>query len=218
MEEGVNMSKYKRILIGIILGAVVLNTIIQPQKAEATNRKTVNSEYNCFLSIKNKLWTSIKSYTTDKNIKFRVEDLNYDGIPELLIHSDNASNADGQLAVYAYYNGKVKYISSYPLYSVTFYRNKSGLVYSEILRDTAYGDYAVFNKKKMVLKCYWSSSYDYENMKDKKTYFNAERKKISKYSFKKKLYKLEKNSNKLSISEGADNMYINNSKNRKKYL
>lgn len=160
----------------------------------------------------------METYTTDANIKFRIEDLNSDDITELLIHNGNASNADGQLAIYAYVNGKVKYISSYPLWSVTFYRNKSGLVYSEISRDTSYGTYAVFNKKKMVAKYYWSGEYDYESMKEKKTYFNADRKKLSKDNFKKKLSKLEKNSMKLKISEGADNMYINNSKNRKKYL
>lgn len=218
MGKGDKMSKYKKVIISIILLTVVLSTIMTIQETKAVSLKMVNSAYNNFLSKKNKLWTSMETYTTDANIKFRIEDLNSDDIPELLIHNGNASNADGQLAIYAYVNGKVKYISSYPLWSVTFYRNKSGLVYSEISRDTSYGTYAVFNKKKMVAKYYWSGEYDYESMKEKKTYFNADRKKLSKDNFKKKLSKLEKNSMKLKISEGADNMYINNSKNRKKYL
>ncbi len=218
MGKGAKMSKYKKVIISIILLIVALNTIMTIQVAKAVSRKTVNSAYNNFLSKQNRLWTSMETYTTDANIKFRIEDLNADDIPELLIHNDNASNGDGQLAVYAYVKGKVKYISSYPLWSVTFYRNKNGLVYSEILRDPPYGAYAVFNKKKMVMKYYWNGEYDYESMKVKKTYFNADRKKLLKDNFKKKLSKLEKNSRKLKISERADNMYINNSKNRKRYL
>lgn len=217
IEKGVKMSKYKKTIISIIWVFAVLNIAMPLKIAKAVSRKTVNSAYNSFLSKQNRLWTSMETYTTDTNIKFRAEDLNADGIPELLIHNDKASNGDRQLAVYAHVNGKVKYISSYPLWSVTFYRNKSGLVYSEISRDSSsYGSYAVFNKKKMVMKYYWNSSYDYENMKDKKIYFNADKKEIFKDNFKNKLSKLEKNSNKLKISEGADNMYINNSKKQKK--
>lgn len=71
------------------------------------------------------LWTN--RYTTDEGIKFRLEDLNKDDKQELLIYDEYGSNATGQLAVYAYINRKVKYIASYPLWKVTFYRNKVGL-------------------------------------------------------------------------------------------
>lgn len=210
----------KKFINFVLIFMLLVCQLIPMQISEAASKNTILKAYSQFLSSKHKLWTYGSSYSTDSTIKFRVEDLNADGKPELLIHNDYASNGDGQLAVYAYINGRVKYVSSYPLWSVTFYRNKSGLVYSEISRGgESNGYYEVFNKKKMNMKYYWNATLDMDTYEMQgKNYYNSKNKKISKMTFNRGVKKLKAGGNKLKISEGARNMYKNTSENRKLYL
>ena len=115
-----------------MLVIIMVSQLFAIQKIYAAEKNNVKAAYREFLSEQNLLWTN--RYTTDEGIKFRLEDLNKDGKQELLIYDECGSNATGQLAVYAYINGKVKYMASYPLWKVIFYRNKVGFVYSEIYR------------------------------------------------------------------------------------
>ena len=211
------MKKYiKQFCVVVVCFGVLVQQIMPVNAIAASKKNVVKKEYKNFLAEKNILWSD--HYTTDSGIKFRVDDLNADGIAELLIYDEGASNAQGQLAIYTYCNGKIKYIESYPLWKVVFYKNKKGLVYSEVTRDGYYGRYEVFDGDSIKVKYTCEGWYD-ENFKLKDIgYYNAERQKIEDNKAKSAISKLKRNAKKVAISEGAKNMYKNNIKNRKKYL
>ena len=114
--NGIKFRKRKVVLFMLVI--IMVNQLFAIQKIYAVEKNDVKVAYREFLSEQNLLWTN--RYTTDEGIKFRLEDLNKDGKQELLIYDECGSNATGQLAVYAYINGKVKYMASYPLWKVTF--------------------------------------------------------------------------------------------------
>ena len=173
----------------------MVNQLFAIQKIYAVEKNDVKVAYREFLSEKNLLWTN--RYTTDEGIKFRLEDLNKDDKQELLIYDEYGSNATGQLAVYAYINRKVKYIASYPLWKVTFYRNKVGFVYSEIYRDGYEKSYQVYNGKKIKQKYTCQGFYDDSMKKTVETYYDSKGNKISKKTVKNQIRKLKKNGKKL---------------------
>lgn len=201
----------------VVMCLEILTQQIIPVNTMADNKKNIiKRAYENFLAEKNILWSD--HYTTDSGIKLRVDDLNADGIAELLIYDEWASNAQGQLAIYTYCNGKMKYIESYPLWKVTFYKNKKGLVYSEITRDGYYGRYEVFDGDSIKVK-YTCEGWYNDNFKlQDKEYYNAKKQKIEDNKAKSAISKLKRNAKKITISEGAKNMYKNNKRNRKKYL
>lgn len=188
----------------------------------AVSKKTVAlKKYNEFLSYPHKLWSD-NSYrvakTTNSGIRFRIFDINADGVPELLIYDHEASNAAGQLAVYSIVNGKVKYIQSYALWSATFYSNKKGTIVYKMSREEMTCSYQCFNGKKIQEKQVWYASIDVNTYKiGKKSYF-INSKKVSKTKFKKAEKKLIRAKTKLTVSEGGKNLYLNTSANRSKYL
>ena len=199
-----------------MLVIIMVNQLFAIQKIYAVEKNDVKVAYREFLSEKNLLWTN--RYTTDEGIKFRLEDLNKDDKQELLIYDEYCSNATGQLSVYAYINRIVKYIASYPLWKVTFYRNKVGFVYSEIYRDGYEKSYQVYNGKKIKQKYTCQGFYDDSMKKTVETYYDSKGNKISKKTVKNQIRKLKKNGKKLTISEGANNMYLNNKDNWDKYI
>lgn len=206
----------KRKVVLVMLVIIMVSQLFAIQKIYAAEKNNVKAAYREFLSEQNLLWTN--RYTTDEGIKFCMEDLNIDGKQELLIYDEYGSNATGQLAVYAYINGKVKYMASYPLWKVTFYRNKMGLVYSEIYRDGYEKSYQVYNGKKIKQKYTCQGFYDDSMKKTVETYYDSKGNKISKKTAKNQIRKLKKNRKKLTISEGANNMYLNNKSNLDKYI
>ena len=211
------MKKDLKKFLMVVMCLEILTQQIIPVNTMADNKKNIiKRAYENFLAEKNILWSD--HYTTDSGIKLRVDDLNADGIAELLIYDEWASNAQGQLAIYTYCNGKMKYIESYPLWKVTFYKNKKGLVYSEITRDGYYGRYEVFDGDSIKVK-YTCEGWYNDNFKlQDKEYYNAKKQKIEDNKAKSAISKLKRNAKKITISEGAKNMYKNNKRNRKKYL
>lgn len=217
MENGNEWDKISKTKSGVVILVIIMvNQLFAIQKIYAVEKNDVKVAYREFLSEKNLLWTN--RYTTDEGIKFRLEDLNKDDKQELLIYDEYGSNATGQLAVYAYINRKVKYIASYPLWKVTFYRNKVGFVYSEIYRDGYEKSYQVYNGKKIKQKYTCQGFYDDSMKKTVETYYDSKGNKISKKTVKNQIRKLKKNGKKLTISEGANNMYLNNKDNWDKYI
>ena len=217
MENGNEWDKISKTKSGVVMLVIIMvNQLFAIQKIYAVEKNDVKVAYREFLSEKNLLWTN--RYTTDEGIKFRLEDLNKDDKQELLIYDEYGSNATGQLAVYAYINRKVKYIASYPLWKVTFYRNKVGFVYSEIYRDGYEKSYQVYNGKKIKQKYTCQGFYDDSMKKTVETYYDSKGNKISKKTVKNQIRKLKKNGKKLTISEGANNMYLNNKDNWDKYI
>ena len=211
------MKKDLKKFLMVVMCLGILTQQIIPVNTMADNKKNIiKRAYENFFAEKNILWSD--HYTTDSGIKLRVDDLNADGIAELLIYDEWASNAQGQLAIYTYCNGKMKYIESYPLWKVTFYKNKKGLVYSEITRDGYYGRYEVFDGDSIKVK-YTCEGWYNDNFKlQDKEYYNAKKQKIEDNKAKSAISKLKRNAKKITISEGAKNMYKNNKRNRKKYL
>lgn len=211
------MKKYvKQFFVVFVCFGILVQQIMPVNTIAASKDSIVKRAYKNFLAEKNILWSD--HYTTDSGIKFRVEDLNADGIVELLIYDEWASNAQGQLAIYAYCKDKIKYIESYPLWKVTFYRNKKGLVYSEVTREGYYGRYEVFDGENIKVKYTCEGWYD-ENFKLQDIgYYNAERKPVDDNKTKSTIRKLKKNAKKVTISEGVKNMHKNNKRNRNKYL
>jgi hypothetical protein len=217
MENGNEWDKISKTKSSVVMLVIIMvNQLFAIQKIYAVEKNDVKVAYREFLSEKNLLWTN--RYTTDEGIKFRLEDLNKDDKQELLIYDEYGSNATGQLAVYAYINRKVKYIASYPLWKVTFYRNKVGFVYSEIYRDGYEKSYQVYNGKKIKQKYTCQGFYDDSMKKTVETYYDSKGNKISKKTVKNQIRKLKKNGKKLTISEGANNMYLNNKDNWDKYI
>ncbi len=217
MENGNEWDKISKTKSSVVMLVIIMvNQLFATQKIYAVEKNDVKVAYREFLSEKNLLWTN--RYTTDEGIKFRLEDLNKDDKQELLIYDEYGSNATGQLAVYAYINRKVKYIASYPLWKVTFYRNKVGFVYSEIYRDGYEKSYQVYNGKKIKQKYTCQGFYDDSMKKTVETYYDSKGNKISKKTVKNQIRKLKKNGKKLTISEGANNMYLNNKDNWDKYI
>ena len=217
MENGNEWDKISKTKSSVVMLVIIMvNQLFAIQKIYAVEKNDVKVAYREFLSEKNLLWTN--RYTTDEGIKFRLEDLNKDDKQELLIYDEYGSNATGQLAVYAYINRKVKYIASYPLWKVTFYRNKVGIVYSEIYRDGYEKSYQVYNGKKIKQKYTCQGFYDDSMKKTVETYYDSKGNKISKKTVKNQIRKLKKNGKKLTISEGANNMYLNNKDNWDKYI
>ncbi len=217
MENGNEWDKISKTKSSVVMLVIIMvNQLFAIQKIYAVEKNDVKVAYREFLSEKNLLWTN--RYTTDEGIKFRLEDLNKDDKQELLIYDEYGSNAIGQLAVYAYINRKVKYIASYPLWKVTFYRNKVGFVYSEIYRDGYEKSYQVYNGKKIKQKYTCQGFYDDSMKKTVETYYDSKGNKISKKTVKNQIRKLKKNGKKLTISEGANNMYLNNKDNWDKYI
>lgn len=206
----------KRKVVLVMLVIIMVSQLFAIQKIYAVEKNDVKVAYREFLSEKNLLWTN--RYTTDEGIKFRLEDLNKDGKQELLIYDECGSNATGQLAVYAYINGKVKYMASYPLWKVIFYRNKVGFVYSEIYRDGYEKRYQVYTGKKIKTKFSCQGFYDQSMKKAVESYYDSKGNNVSKKTFKNQIRKLKKNGKKLTISEGANNMYLNNKDNWDKYI
>lgn len=211
------MKKYvKQFFVVFVCFGILVQQIMPVNTIAASKDSIVKRAYKNFLAEKNILWSD--HYTTDSGIKFRVEDLNADGIAELLIYDEWASNAQGQLAIYAYCKDKIKYIESYPLWKVTFYRNKKGLVYSEVTREGYYGRYEVFDGESIKVKYTCEGWYD-ENFKLQDIgYYNAERKPVDDNKTKSTIRKLKKNAKKVTISEGVKNMHKNSKRNRNKYL
>lgn len=211
------MKKYvKQFLVVFVCFGILVQQIMPVNTIAVSKESIVKRAYKNFLVEKNILWSD--HYTTDSGIKFRVEDLNADGIAELLIYDEYASNAQGQLAIYAYCSDKIKYIESYPLWKVTFYKNKKGLVYSEVTREGYYGRYEVFDGESIKVKYTCEGWYD-ENFKLRDIgYYNAKRKQVDDNKAKSAIRKLKKNARKVTISEGAKNMYKNSKRNRNKYL
>ena len=217
MENGNEWDKISKTKSSVVMLVIIMvNQLFAIQKIYAVEKNDVKVAYREFLSEKNLLWTN--RYTTDEGIKFRLEDLNKDDKQELLIYDEYGSNATGLLAVYAYINRKVKYIASYPLWKVTFYRNKVGFVYSEIYRDGYEKSYQVYNGKKIKQKYTCQGFYDDSMKKTVETYYDSKGNKISKKTVKNQIRKLKKNGKKLTISEGANNMYLNNKDNWDKYI
>ena len=217
MENGNEWDKISKTKSSVVMLVIIMvNQLFAIQKIYAVEKNDVKVAYREFLSEKNLLWTN--RYTTDEGIKFRLEDLNKDDKQELLIYDEYGSNATGQLAVYPYINRKVKYIASYPLWKVTFYRNKVGFVYSEIYRDGYEKSYQVYNGKKIKQKYTCQGFYDDSMKKTVETYYDSKGNKISKKTVKNQIRKLKKNGKKLTISEGANNMYLNNKDNWDKYI
>ena len=167
--NGIKFRKRKVVLFMLVI--IMVNQLFAIQKIYAVEKNDVKVAYREFLSEKNLLWTN--RYTTDEGIKFRLEDLNKDDKQELLIYDEYGSNATGQLAVYTYINRKVKYIASYPLWKVTFYRNKVGFVYSEIYRDGYEKSYQVYNGKKIKQKYTCQGFYDDSMKKTVETYYDS---------------------------------------------
>lgn len=217
MENGNEWDKISKTKSSVVMLVIIMvNQLFAIQKIYAVEKNDVKVAYREFLSEKKLLWTN--RYTTDEGIKFRLEDLNKEDKQELLIYDEYGSNATGQLAVYAYINRKVKYIASYPLWKVTFYRNKVGFVYSEIYRDGYEKSYQVYNGKKIKQKYTCQGFYDDSMKKTVETYYDSKGNKISKKTVKNQIRKLKKNGKKLTISEGANNMYLNNKDNWDKYI
>ena len=95
------MKKYvKQFLVVFVCFGILVQQIMPVNTIAVSKESIVKRAYKNFLVEKNILWSD--HYTTDSGIKFRVEDLNADGIAELLIYDEYASNAQGQLAIYMF--------------------------------------------------------------------------------------------------------------------
>ena len=60
--------------------------------------------------------------------------------------------------------------------------------------------------------------YDQSMKKAVESYYDSKENNVSKKTFKNQIRKLKKNGKKLTISEGANNMYLNNKDNWDKYI
>lgn len=66
----------------------------------------------------------------------------------------------------------------------------------------------------------WSERHFYDQSMKKavESYYDSKENNVSKKTFKNQIRKLKKNGKKLTISEGANNMYLNNKDNWDKYI
>lgn len=66
----------------------------------------------------------------------------------------------------------------------------------------------------------WSERHFYDQSMKKavESYYDSKENNVSKKTFKNLIRKLKKNGKKLTISEGANNMYLNNKDNWDKYI
>lgn len=196
------------LLICALLGA---NLAAGETAYAASGKKAAKKAYKAFLSEENELWCE-GYYTTDKKTKFAVLDLNKDGVPELLVETGQGYGAGdaSAMAVYAYVNGKVKFITSYNnTIGHYFYCNKAGGV--EYYQDSNTILYQSFNGKTMVTKAKVIIKYT-----GKSTYRSGNGKKISRKKFNAVLKNLQKNAK--TQSSAKIRMYKNTKKNRNKYL
>ncbi len=216
------MKKYlKLIVVTFVIQAICIS--MTPSFTMAASKKEHAVKiYNDFLGHTHKLWGYYSAYrtakTTSQGIKFRLFDINADGIPELLVHDERASNADGQLAIYGVVNGKIKFLSSYAIWEVTLYSNKKGGIYYEYYRGGGAGIYQRFDGKRIkeVQSWYAELNWDTSKLGEKKYYFGKKR--VTKRIFDKNKKSMITAKYKIKISENPKNMYSNTPKNRKKYL
>ena len=205
-------------ILFVLIQVIFLSNFFETGMA-ASKRTMALKKYNEFLSYPHRLWSSDsyrRSKTTDSEIRFRIFDINADGVPELLVYDDEACNADGQLAVYSIVHGKVKYIQSYALWSATFYSNKKGTIVHQTSREEMICSYQCFNGKKIQEKQVWYAPIDLNtNKMGKKSYF-INSKKVSKIKFKKAEKKLIQANTKLTVTERGKKLYLNTSTNRLK--
>ena len=142
-------------------------------------------------------------------IYFKTVDLNYDGIPELLIDDWNSCEADGTKGIYTYVNGKPKFIIALSETTKVYKKKKTYYVnYAGGRMGGAWSIwYKVKNNKATEVYRYMRSDTGKKTYKKKKT-------KISRTTYKKAIKAMKKNTKLIKFNK----MHKSTKANRSKYL
>ena len=93
--------------------------------SKATQNKKALAAYKKLLSKRSIRWGNAYSSVNlpTSNLKFAVQDINKDGVSELVLSSKDAAHAVGYKRIYTYANGKLRSLGNFT--DVSVYRNKS---------------------------------------------------------------------------------------------
>ena len=141
------------LIAGIVALVLALAFALTATSPEAAYAKSKNSKacaaYKTLLSKKSMKWGYSKVSTS--SLKFACQDINKDGIKDLVLYNSNATEADGGFyRVYTYAKGKAKRVGTY--YSLRVCRNKNFFSDSRAHMDNEHYNYYRLGKNGKVKK------------------------------------------------------------------
>lgn len=113
----------------------------EPAHAASTNSKAVKA-YSTMLAKKNLKW--VDGTTRSSSLKFACQDINKDGVMDLVVYNPNAYDYEGFYRVYTYMKGKVKRVGTF--YDLGVYSNKNFFVDSRAHMGWWHENYYRFDK------------------------------------------------------------------------
>lgn len=150
------------LVAGVVALALTVAFALAAASPETAYAKSKNSKacatYKTLLSKKSMKWGYSKVATS--SLKFACQDINKDGIKDLVLYNSNATEADGGFyRVYTYAKGKAKRVGTY--YSLRVCRNKNFFSDSRAHMDSEHYNYYRLGKNGKVKKL---ASYDTQMM------------------------------------------------------
>lgn len=149
------MNKNKKRWI-IVITAIVLLLIIIVISVGALvkvfKRKAAMKAYRQFLSQDQLEW-STDSEISAESLSFGLEDIEQDGIPELILYNMDASQADGWNRIYVFNKGEVESLGQFV--NITFYPKTK--CFADLYNDRGYekaGFFTIRNGEKKTLASY----------------------------------------------------------------
>lgn len=133
--------------IALLLAAAFAVASPEPAHAASANSKACKA-YSKMLAKKNFTW--VGSTTRSSSLKFACQDINKDGVKDLIVYNPNAYDYEGFYRIYTYKKGKVKRVGTF--YDLRVCRNKNFFSNSRAHRDNEECTYYRLTKSGTVKK------------------------------------------------------------------
>lgn len=100
-----------KIIACLFVASMLLPANAVSAEAASQNQKALKA-YEKILSNPTYSWSSLSNENKTKDYKFACEDLNGDGVKELILYNPTASYGSGYVKILMYVNNKVKLVST----------------------------------------------------------------------------------------------------------
>ena len=162
------------------------------KKQATNNKKAALKAYYNFLK-------SYEFYTDSSTRRFNLVYINNDSIPELLVFDGDYHSSF--VKVYAYVNGKVKYVGAFGEFGVFEYKEKKGVICNSWMRQGISDiTYLKWNGSKLSKIISFSSIEKYDSNGNLVCQYSINNKKVTRSKFKSSMASYEKGLKSVSLS------------------
>lgn len=152
----------KNLKVKVVTASTNVSASAEPAFAKSANTKACKA-YKEFLSKKTMKWGN--SAINPRTLRFACQDINKDGVKDLVLYRKDSFTAEGYFQIYTYAKGKLKRIGTYQ--SVRVYRNKNFFISDTERMGYGHFTYYRLGKNGKVKKL---ASFDYLMMEEPKSY------------------------------------------------